>query len=99
MKESPELVAERQKIVSRLVEARMASGVSQQELANRIGTQKPNISRIESGQQNISLDTLLKIASALNKDVAIDLKEKSEPPISRYSLRLYDEELLALPRR
>ena len=94
MKESPELVAERQKIVSRLVEARMASGVSQQELANRIGTQKPNISRIESGQQNISLDTLLKIASALNKDVAIDLKEKSEPPISRYSLRLYDEELL-----
>ncbi|MBR1683781.1 MAG: helix-turn-helix domain-containing protein [Clostridia bacterium] len=85
----------RQKIVSTLAEARMASGVSQQELANRIGTQKPNISRLESGQQNISLDTMLKIASALNKDITIDLKEKTEPPTSRYSLRLYDEELLA----
>lgn len=94
MKESSDLVTARQRIVSSLVEARMASGVSQQELANRIGTQKPNISRIESGQQNISLDTMLKIASALNKDVAIDLKEKAELPISRYSLRLYDEELL-----
>lgn len=63
----------------------------QQELANRIGTHKPNISRIESGQQNISLDTMLKIASALNKEISFELKEKPVPAVSRYSLRLYDE--------
>lgn len=94
MKESFDILAARQRIVSTLTEARMESGVSQQELANRIGTHKPNISRIESGQQNISLDTMLKIASALNKDVSFSLTEKTAPPVSRYSLRLYDEELL-----
>ena len=61
MHDSSEIVAARQRIVSALTEARLEFGISQQELANRIGTQKPNISRIESGQQNISLDTMLKI--------------------------------------
>ena len=94
MMESSELITERQRIVSELTEARLASGISQQELAKRIGTQKPNISRLESGQINISLDTMLKYAAALNKDVSIDLSEKKEAPVSRYSLRLYNEDLL-----
>ena len=94
MKESFDILAARQRIVSALTEARMESGISQQELANRIGTHKPNICRIESGQQNISLDTMLKIASALNKDVSFEITEKVKPPVNRYSLRLYDEELL-----
>ena len=92
--ESSELITERQKIVSTLTEARLASGITQDELAKRIGTQKPNISRLESGQINISLDTMLKYAAALNKDVSIDLSEKKETAVSRYSLRLYDEVLL-----
>ena len=92
--ERSELVSARQRIVSALTEARLAAGVSQQELANRIGTQKPNISRMESGQQNISLDTMLKYASALDLDVSIGLKDKEELPVSRYSLRMYDENLL-----
>ena len=65
------VIAERQKIVSSLISARLEAGISQQELANRIGTQKPNICRIESGQQNISVDTMLKIASALGKDLTV----------------------------
>ena len=91
---SDSVVSERQKIVSSLAQARMEAGVSQQELANRIGTQKPNICRIEAGGQNISLDTMLKIASALGKEISISLKEPEDPEITRYSLRLYDEELL-----
>ncbi|MBQ9010564.1 MAG: XRE family transcriptional regulator [Clostridia bacterium] len=94
MRESAEIQNARQKIVSSLAETRMEAGISQKELARRIGTHTPNISRIESGQQNISLDTLLKIASALNKEVSVELKEKPAPAVSRYSLRLYDEELL-----
>ena len=82
--ERSELVSARQRIVSALTEARLAAGVSQQELANRIGTQKPNISRMESGQQNISLDTMLKYASALDLDVSIDLKDKEDLPVSRF---------------
>lgn len=87
------VIAERQKIVSSLISARLEAGISQQELANRIGTQKPNICRIESGQQNISVDTMLKIASALGKDLTVALQDKAEQ-VTRYSLRLYDEELL-----
>jgi transcriptional regulator with XRE-family HTH domain len=49
MSDSFEILASRQKIISSLAEARMEAGLSQQELANRIGTHKPNISRIESG--------------------------------------------------
>ena len=94
MNESSGILTDRQKIVSSLTAARMEAGLSQQELANRIGTHKPNISRIESGQQNISLDTMLKIASALNKEISIELKDKQAPAVSHYSLRLYDEELL-----
>ena len=94
MKESSGVVTARQQIISALTEARMEAGISQQELASRIGTKKPNISRIESGQQNISLDTMLKIAAALNKEGSFDLKEPARPVVTRYSLRLYDEELL-----
>ena len=50
MKESFDILAARQRIVSTLTEARMESGVSQQELANRIGTHKPNISRLRPEQ-------------------------------------------------
>ena len=81
----------RQNIVSKLAQARIEAGISQQELARRIGTQKPNISRIENGQQNLSVDTIVKIAHALNKDVFFDLIERDE---TCYSLRLYDYELL-----
>ena len=81
----------RKNIVSMLAQARIEAGISQQELARRIGTQKPNISRIENGQQNLSVDTIIKIAHALNKDVSFDLTERNE---NCYSLRLYDDELL-----
>ena len=85
---------DRQKIISMLTAARIEKGLSQQELADRIGTQRSNICRIESGAQNISLDMLLKISKALGKDVNLSLEERSKPIVDKYSLRLYDEELL-----
>ena len=36
--ETTELITERQKIVSALTEARLTAGISQEELAKRIGT-------------------------------------------------------------
>ena len=39
----------RQKIIAQLVEARLEQGVSQAELARRVGTQRSNICRLESG--------------------------------------------------
>ncbi|MGN1143076.1 MAG: helix-turn-helix transcriptional regulator, partial [Anaerovoracaceae bacterium] len=43
-------------MISALVEARLAQNMSQAELARRVGTQRSNICRFESGQQNVTLD-------------------------------------------
>lgn len=85
---------ERQKIISQFVEARLEQGVSQAELARRIGTQRSNICRLESGAQNPTLDMLLKIAASLGKDVRFELNDRQAPEENIYSLKLYDTELL-----
>jgi len=84
----------REKIISALTAARMEKGLSQEALAKMIGTQRSNICRIESGAANISLDMFLKISAALGKEVTLSLSEPSAEEPHRYSLRLYDEELL-----
>ena len=89
-----DLLRSRQKIISKLTEARLEKQMSQAELANLIGTQRSNICRIESGTQNLSLDMLIKISKALGKDVDMLLEERKSEMNTRYSLRLYDDELL-----
>ncbi len=84
----------RQEIISQLTEARLEKGISQSELARMIGTQRSNICRLESGTQNLSLDMLLKIASAVGKTVSLNLEDKEEPMSKFYSLRIYDTELM-----
>ena len=84
----------RQRIISKLTEARLEKQMSQAELASLIGTQRSNICRIESGTQNLSLDMLIKISNALGKDVDMLLEERSDNMNTNYSLRLYDDELL-----
>ncbi len=85
---------QRQKIISQLVEARLEQGISQAELARRIGTQRAAVNRLESGTQNPTLDMILKIASALGKDVSLLLEDKEGPMGNVYSLRIYDTELM-----
>lgn len=94
MTEEQHILQDRQKIVSLLTAARLEKGLSQQELADMIGTKRSNICRMESGAQNISLDMFLKVAKALGKDVSVMLEERSDIAMNQYSLRLYDEELL-----
>jgi DNA-binding XRE family transcriptional regulator len=45
--------------------------MSQSVLAKKIGTKQSNIARMETGQQNFSIDTLQKIAQVFNKDLKI----------------------------
>lgn len=97
MLDENKILSDRQRIISTLTEARIEKGLSQQALADMIGTKRSNICRLESGGQNISLDTLLKISAALGKDVSFVLNERNEEMnnnITNYSLRLYDDELL-----
>ena len=89
-----DLLAARQNIVRKLTQARLEKGMSQSQLAKRIGTQRSNICRIEKGTQNLTLDLMIKIADALDKDVTVMLEERGNPMDKIYSLRLYDETLL-----
>ncbi len=50
---------------------RIASGISQRELAERIGTTQAQIARIESGDANPTLATIVRIAAAFRHDLSI----------------------------
>lgn len=89
-----DLFESRQKIISELISARLEKGLSQEQLAGLIGTQRSNICRIESGNQNVSLDMLIKIAGALGKDINLSLEERSEPVSNMYNLKLYNQTLV-----
>lgn len=84
----------RQEIIAQLVEARLEKNISQAELARMIGTQRSNICRLENGAQNPSLDMLLRIANALDKQVSVLLEDKESDATNIYSLRIYDTELI-----
>lgn len=73
-KEEYEKLKPRYDIVSQIIEERSKQNITQEELAFRVGTQKSNISRLESGTYNPSLDFLTKIAQSLGKEVQIVLK-------------------------
>jgi ribosome-binding protein aMBF1 (putative translation factor) len=46
-------------------EARIEKGLSQRELALRIGTKQPDISRVEEGKKNMTLFTLMRLCAVL----------------------------------
>lgn len=62
------------KIIAQIIKARINQGLTQKELADKIGTRQANISRLESGQYNPSIEFLKKIACGLNKELSILLK-------------------------
>ncbi|MEF1205140.1 helix-turn-helix domain-containing protein [Photobacterium damselae] len=51
-------------LISSLVSMREQSGLTQDEVAAKMGTKAPNISRLESGRSNPSLKTLISYAQA-----------------------------------
>ncbi len=73
-KEEYERLKPRYEVVSQIIEERAKQNITQEELAFRVGTQKSNISRLESGTYNPSLDFLTKVAQSLGKEVQIILK-------------------------
>lgn len=48
---------------------RQERGMTQAELANRLGTSQSAVNRIEKGHQNLSIETLGRLSEALNKQI------------------------------
>jgi HTH-type transcriptional regulator / antitoxin HipB len=59
--------------------AREEAGLTQEELASRLGTKKSAISRIENHAGDIRLSTLERYASALGKSLALELRSPADP--------------------
>ena len=73
MKEQSPLTP-RYEVVEQLKSARKAQNVTQEVLAERVGTKKSNRSRFESGRYNPSLDFLIKVADSLGKQIQIRIR-------------------------
>lgn len=54
-------------------DAREAAGLSQRDLAARMGTSQAAVARLEAGGVGATLTTLQKVASALELTVSVDL--------------------------
>lgn len=59
------------KLIESIIDARNELHITQQELANRTGINRADLSRIENGNANPSLKTLKRIAAGLGKKLEI----------------------------
>jgi transcriptional regulator with XRE-family HTH domain len=63
-------------IADKVAERRQEKGLSQRELAELVGTTQSAIARLERGGRPPRIDTLLRIADALECDLVVDLRPR-----------------------
>lgn len=61
-----------------LIDARVSSGLTQQQLADRTGINQADISKLESGSANPSLRTLQRLAAGMGMNLRIDFVPASK---------------------
>lgn len=61
-------------VAKQIRDARINAGLKQVDLAKKLGVIQQYISRIETGRENCSIETLKQIADALNKNLIIKFK-------------------------
>lgn len=67
-------------VASNLLFLRRFRGLSQQEVAKKVGTSQPAIARIEGGQENITLETLQRLTEALQGSFFVSIKPRECVP-------------------
>jgi transcriptional regulator with XRE-family HTH domain len=65
-------------IAESVAKRRKELGLSQQALADLVGTTQSAIARLEAGGRPPRIDTLLRIAAALDCDLVVELQPKQE---------------------
>ena len=61
-------------LVSQIIGARVEQGITQAQLAESVGTRQTNISRLERGDSNPTLEFMQKVAAGLGKELIIKLQ-------------------------
>jgi predicted transcriptional regulator len=70
----------RRGLIEELAEARRASGVSQTEIAARMGTSQSAVARLESGELDARMSTLERYAAAVGHIVDWHVRPSEESP-------------------
>ncbi|MBU0694522.1 MAG: helix-turn-helix transcriptional regulator [Candidatus Omnitrophica bacterium] len=68
-----EIPAERMKLAQQIRDIRVKLGYTQKDIAKKLGVIQQYISKIESGHENVSIDTLTRIANVFDKKLVIKL--------------------------
>ena len=91
------LLKPRYEIVRQVAALRRRLGITQQDLAKRSRTHQSRISKIESGEYDLRLSTLVGIADALGADVSIKLVPRQDLVVA--DVRAYIDSLRTIPVR
>jgi transcriptional regulator with XRE-family HTH domain len=67
----------RQGLLAELVAERRAAGLSQAEVADRMGTSQPAVARVEAGAVDVRLSTLQRYAAAVGRQLEVRLAERA----------------------
>jgi transcriptional regulator with XRE-family HTH domain len=66
-------------VAAAIVGYRAERDLSQRELAERLGMKQPQVARLELGEVNPSIDTLMRISSQLEIEFTIDVRPAGTP--------------------
>lgn len=67
-------------VAVRLIAYRSENGLSQRELAKRLGVSQPRVAELESGEKNPQIETLVKIAATTGIEFAFDVVPAGREP-------------------
>jgi ribosome-binding protein aMBF1 (putative translation factor) len=77
------MAARRRRLVSDLTAQRQAAGLSQTEVAARMGTSQSAVARLESGGADARASTLERYAAAIGGQISWRLQDQAEPKEAR----------------
>lgn len=75
VKKEYDRLAPRYAVISELIAARINKGMTQKDIAERIGTKQSAIARLESGSTNPSLEFVQKVAQVMGYKLNIHLSK------------------------
>ncbi len=77
--------------IDELIDLRVEKGMTQKDLSELTGISVPNISRIESGKQNLSYKMMYKLVSALGGKIALTPKADNYIKLSEEAAEILSE--------
>ncbi|MDR0346652.1 MAG: helix-turn-helix domain-containing protein [Nocardiopsaceae bacterium] len=77
------MAAHRQRLISDLAGQRQAAGLSQTEVAARMGTSQSAVARLESGDADLRMSTLERYAAAIGSQLGWQLQQEGQPDSRR----------------